>query len=159
MDMDTLLYVTWRTRKDLLDSTGDSAHYSVMTLWFPGGRMGDTLLYLTCRTSKDLLDSTGDSAQCGWRGVWGRRGTCVCMAESLCCPSETIPTSLIDYTQGMNPGLPHCRQFLYPMTNKGSPTIPPYKIKYSKGKTTSRTTHPVRLGSQPGGASGLSVMN
>ena len=64
MDMDTLLYVTWRTRKDLLDSTGDSAHYSVMTLWFPGGRMGDTLLYLTCRTSKDLLDSTGDSAQC-----------------------------------------------------------------------------------------------
>ena len=41
MDMDTLLYVTWRTRKDLLDSTGDSAHYSVMTLWFPGGRLGE----------------------------------------------------------------------------------------------------------------------
>ena len=25
MDMDTLLYLTWRTSKDLLDSTGNSA--------------------------------------------------------------------------------------------------------------------------------------
>ena len=32
MDMDTLLYLTWRTSKDLLDSTGDSAQYSVITL-------------------------------------------------------------------------------------------------------------------------------
>ena len=73
MDMDTLLYLTWRTNKDLLSSTGDSAQYSVMTLWSPGGRMGeglvrelgmdiDTLLHLTWRTSKDLLDSTGNSA-------------------------------------------------------------------------------------------------
>ena len=42
----------------LLDSTGNSAQYSVITLWSPGGRMGegivrdsgmdmDTLLYLT----------------------------------------------------------------------------------------------------------------
>ena len=56
----------------------------------------DTLLYLPWRTSKDLLDSTGNSARC--RGVWGRRGTCVCMAESLCCPPETITTLLISYT-------------------------------------------------------------
>ena len=40
MDMDTLLDLTWRTSKDLLDSTGDSAQYSAITLWFPGGRMG-----------------------------------------------------------------------------------------------------------------------
>ena len=40
MDMDTLLYVTWRTNKDLLSSTGNSAQYSLITLWFPGGRMG-----------------------------------------------------------------------------------------------------------------------
>ena len=40
MDMDTLLYLAWRTSKDLLDSTGDSAQYSVIALWFPGGRMG-----------------------------------------------------------------------------------------------------------------------
>ena len=75
MDMDTLPYLTRRTSKDLLDSRGDSAQYSVITLWFPGGRMGerivrefgmdmDTLLCLTWRTSKDLLDSTGNSAQC-----------------------------------------------------------------------------------------------
>ena len=82
MDMDTQLYFTWRTGKDLLDSTENSAQYSVITLWFPGGRMGegivresrvdmDTLLDLTRRTSKDLLDSTGDSAQChvaAWMG-------------------------------------------------------------------------------------------
>ena len=73
MDMDTLLYLTWRTHKDLLSSTGNSAQYSVITLWSPGGTMRegivmesgmdmDTLLYLTWRTHKDLLDSTGHSA-------------------------------------------------------------------------------------------------
>ena len=74
MDMDVLLYLTWRTSKDLLSSTGDSAQSSVITLWSPGGRMGEgivrepgmdmgTLLDLSCRTSKDLLSSTGYSAQ------------------------------------------------------------------------------------------------
>ena len=89
MDMDTLLYLTWRTSKDLLDSTGNSAQSSVMTLWSPGGRMGegivrefgmdmDTLLCLTWRTSKDLLSSTGSSAQChaaAWlEGSLGEKG-------------------------------------------------------------------------------------
>jgi len=82
MDMDTLLYLTWRTNKDLLSSTRDSAQYSVITSWLPGGRLGDgivmefgmdmdTRLYLTWRTNKDLLDSTGNSAQChvaAWMG-------------------------------------------------------------------------------------------
>ena len=40
MDMDTLLDLAWRTSKDLLDSTGDSAQYSVITLWSPGGKDG-----------------------------------------------------------------------------------------------------------------------
>ena len=82
MDMDTLLYVTWRTSKDLLSRTGNSAQSSVITLWFPGGRMGegtvrelgvdmDTLLYLTWRTSKDLLESTGNSAQCHVAALMG----------------------------------------------------------------------------------------
>ena len=73
MDMDPQLHLTWRTNKDLLSSTGNSAQSSAITLWSPGGRMGeeivrecgmdmDTLLYLAWRTSKDLLDSTGDSA-------------------------------------------------------------------------------------------------
>ena len=75
MDMDTRLCLTWRTSKDLLSSTGNSAQYSVINLWFPGGRMGegivrdfridmDTLLYLTWRTSKDVLCNTQKSAQC-----------------------------------------------------------------------------------------------
>ena len=32
------------------------------------------------------------------RGVWGRKDPCICMAESLCCPPETITTLLIGYT-------------------------------------------------------------
>ena len=89
MDMDTLLYFTQRTSKDLLSSTGNSAQYSIISLWFPGGRMGegivresgmdmDTLLYLTRRTSKDLLDSTGNSAQCHVAAWMGENGY-VCM--------------------------------------------------------------------------------
>ena len=38
MDMDTLLYLTWRTSKDLLDSTGDSAQCHVAA-WM-GGELG-----------------------------------------------------------------------------------------------------------------------
>ena len=94
MDMSTLMCLTWMTKKDLLDSSGHSAQYSVITLWSPGGRMGegivresgmdmDTLLCLTWRTSKDLLDSTGNSAQChvaGWMGgELGENGyMCMC---------------------------------------------------------------------------------
>ena len=44
MDMDTLLCLTWRTSKDLLDSTGNSAQYSVITLWSPGGKMGEGIV-------------------------------------------------------------------------------------------------------------------
>ena len=40
MDMDTLLYLTRRTNQDLLDSTGNSAQSSVITLWSPGGKDG-----------------------------------------------------------------------------------------------------------------------
>ena len=36
------------------------------------------------------------------RGVWGRMGTCVCMAESLCCSPETITRILISFTPIQN---------------------------------------------------------
>ena len=100
-------------QQDLLTSTGNSAQYSVITLWFPGGRMGegivresgmdmDTLLYLTWRTSKDLLDSTGDPAQChvaAWlEGSLRGMGTCVWTAEPLCYPPEATTSLLIAYT-------------------------------------------------------------
>ena len=38
VDMDTLLYLTWRTSKDLLDSTGNSAQCPVAA-WM-GGEFG-----------------------------------------------------------------------------------------------------------------------
>ena len=39
MDMDTLLYLTWRTSKDLLDSTGDPAQCHVAA-WLEGSLRG-----------------------------------------------------------------------------------------------------------------------
>ena len=41
------------------------------------------------------------SARCGsldGRGAWGRMDTSVCVAESVCCPPETITALLISYT-------------------------------------------------------------
>ena len=34
----------------------------------------------------------------GWRGVWGRMDTHICMSESLYCLPETITILLISYT-------------------------------------------------------------
>jgi len=31
------------------------------------------------------------------KGIWGRMDLSICMAESLCCPLETITTLLIGY--------------------------------------------------------------
>ena len=60
-----------------------------------------TLLYLKWITNKDLWYSTWNSAQCygpAWLGgVLGEMDTCLCMAESLCCPPETTTTLLINY--------------------------------------------------------------
>ena len=115
-----------------------------------------------CSTLRGNLDG---------RGVWGRMDTCICMAESLCCPPKTITTLLIGYVlclvvqscltlcdptycsspcfsvhgilqikilewvampssrassqpKGLNPGLPHCRQILYPNTKQKVKKIP-----------------------------------
>ena len=35
-------------------------------------------------------------------------------------------------TQGLNPGLPHCRQTLYHLSHQGSPLVLPNNIKYLK---------------------------
>ena len=49
-----------------------------------------------------LLCSRGNSVNIIWepgrRGVWGRMDTRIYMAESLCCPPETITTLLIGYS-------------------------------------------------------------
>ena len=113
MDTDTLLYLTWITNKDLLHSTGNSAQYSVITLWFPGGRTGKgyqgvwdghghtAVFNMENQQGPTALHRELCSVLCGsldGRGVWGRMDTCICMAESLWCSPETIPTMLIGYT-------------------------------------------------------------
>ena len=61
-----------------------------------------TLLYLKWITNKDLFYRVEVLLSVTWqldgRGVWERMDTCICMAESLCCLSETIRTLLIGYT-------------------------------------------------------------
>ena len=47
MDMDTLLYVTWRTSKDLLSSTGDSAQCHVAA-WMGGEFGGEGIHVYPC---------------------------------------------------------------------------------------------------------------
>ena len=49
MDMDTLLYLTWRTSKDLLDSTGDSAQCHVAA-WM-GGEFGGEGIHVNVQLS------------------------------------------------------------------------------------------------------------
>ena len=44
VDMDTLLYLTWRTSKDLLDSTGNSAQRHVAA-WM-GGEFGGEWIHV-----------------------------------------------------------------------------------------------------------------
>ena len=40
------------------------------------------------------------------RGAWGRMDTCVCVAESLCCPPETITTLLNSSTSSVTQSCP-----------------------------------------------------
>ena len=37
-----------------------------------------------------------------WEGLCGRMDPCICMAESLCSPPETITALLIRYTPKQN---------------------------------------------------------
>ena len=61
-----------------------------------------TLLYLKWMTGEDLLYSTGTLLNIVWQPGWkrglGRTDICIRMAESLCCPTETITTMLISHT-------------------------------------------------------------
>ena len=62
-----------------------------------------TLLYIKQILNKDLLYSTGNPAQyyvAAWVGgeFGGKMDAYVCMAESLCCPPESVTMLLICYT-------------------------------------------------------------
>ena len=65
------------------------------------------LLYLKRITNKDLLYGTGNTAQCyvaAWTGgqLGGEMDTCMCMAELLCCATETITALLFGYNSILN---------------------------------------------------------
>ena len=70
------------------------------------GKVMYTLLYFKWITNKDLLCNTWNSAQCyvpTWMGVGlGEMAASICMAESLCCSTETTTTLLISYTPIQN---------------------------------------------------------
>ena len=57
------------------------------------------------------------------QGVSGRMDTCICMAESLCCPFETISTLLISYVCVGAKSLELCLTLCNPMdwSPPGSP--------------------------------------
>ena len=62
------------------------------------------------------------------RGVWGRKDTYICMAESLCCPPETITTLLFSYTPIQNKKLKkktiHAKESsLVPALKKSTPQL------------------------------------
>ena len=70
------------------------------------------ILYLKWITNKDLLYGTWNSVLLGslpGKGVWGRMDTCICMAESLCCPHETITKLLISNMPIQNKFFLMCR--------------------------------------------------
>ena len=50
-------------------------------------------------------------------------------------------------TQGLNPGLPHCRQMLYCLSHQGSPkaSIPTLKPRSTQGPTSSRARHTMQI--------------
>ena len=51
------------------------------------------------------------------RGVWGRKDTSTCMAESLACSPETITTLLIGYTSYKTKGLKKIKKILFENIN------------------------------------------
>ena len=53
-------------------------------------------------TNNSTGNSTYFSGSLDGRGFWGEMDMCICMAESLCCPHETITTLLIGYTPIQN---------------------------------------------------------
>ena len=67
------------------------------------------------------------------RGVWGRMDTCVCLAETLCCPAETITTLLTSYKPIQNKKFFKIKfkkknMLMISLTSQ-APTSPPIHVK------------------------------
>ena len=53
-------------------------------------------------SERNKRNSGGKEYQKYLATVWGRMGSCIGLAESLCCPPETITTLLFGYTSIQN---------------------------------------------------------
>ena len=85
-----------------------------MNLWLPGVRVGgqdsqgvwdghvhSAIFKMDNQQGHTVQHSEFFAMFCGsldWKYVWRRMDTCICMAESLYCPPETITTLLVSYT-------------------------------------------------------------
>ena len=89
-----LVYRAW-INKVLLYSTWKHIWYPVVTAIFKlHNQQGPTVQH---RELCSMLCGSPDG-----RGLWGRMDTCICMAESLHCPPETITTLSTGYTPIQN---------------------------------------------------------
>ena len=91
----------------MCDPSGDLVELSILTQYvcslndLPSG--AGTAALWTNSGSKDL-DQKSDPFLCCYVAAWmggelGGMDTCICMAESLCCPPESITTLLISHVQ------------------------------------------------------------
>ena len=94
MDVYTLLYLKWITKKDLPYSTGHSAQRH-MAAWMGGevGRRMNMYMYMYIYIC---------ICTCICIHVYMYMYSCRCRAESFCCPSETVIVLLISYTPIQN---------------------------------------------------------
>ena len=85
---------------------GGRVHTAVFKM---DNQQGPTVLYRElCSMSCGSLDG---------REAWGRMEACICMAESLCCPPETITALLLGSTPIQN------KKFFFFLSNKNGSLV------------------------------------
>ena len=77
-----------RDSQGVWDGRGHTAVFNMENQQGPAGQLREV-----CSMSHGSRDG---------RGVWGRRDTCTCLAESLRCSPEIIITVLTDYAPAQN---------------------------------------------------------
>ena len=114
------------------------------------------LCHLTCGNSSSpnwdwiqaLSNASAESQPLDWQGKWKRKWSRSVLSDSL-WPHGLYPTRLLppwDFsgkntgvgchfllqeifpTQGLNPGLPHCRQTLYHLSHRTGRELPAYHL-------------------------------
>ena len=125
----TLLHLKWIINKDLQYSTPNSAQCYVAA-WIGAGFGGEWIHVYIYAESLCCSPKTITILLIGYSE------SCSAMSDSLRQSIQSMEFSRPEYwrgslsflqgifpTQGSNPGLPHSRQILYPLSHKGSPLI------------------------------------